>query len=68
MHCRVDCKSVGWALTLAVLAAAGCAAPIKPPPLPPSASASSANAVKPASYSLPDGTKVHDVKCSCCQH
>lgn len=50
---------------LASILSAGCTAPVKPPPLPPSASGSSS---APASYTLPDGTKVHDVKCSCCQH
>jgi cytochrome c5 len=61
-------KSWIIACSLALLSAAGCTAPIKPPPLPPSASASSAHSATPASYTLPDGTKVHDVKCSCCQH
>jgi hypothetical protein len=65
-HCRTTATLPLAALSsLALLAAAGCTAPVKPPPLPPSANGSSAS---PASYTLPDGTKVHDVKCSCCQH
>jgi hypothetical protein len=51
------------------LFAAGCATSIKPPPLPPSPNvAAKGSTASPASYVLPDGTMVHAVKCSCCQH
>ncbi len=50
------------------LAAIGCTAGIKPPPLPrsPSSSASAGSpdgGVVPASFVLPDGTKVHTGQC-----
>ncbi|MEX2185552.1 MAG: hypothetical protein WD875_02115 [Pirellulales bacterium] len=59
---------LGWTSlgALVLLAAVGCTTSIKPPPLPPSPSprtSASDGGVVPATYVLPDGTKVSSGPC-----